>query len=1569
MMPYPIFSTVLIGEGSLLIQCAEHIRTAGHEIRTIISADRRIEDWANRHAVPYITPDTDLVEHLGKFPFDYLMSIVNLSILPPALLALPRQGAINFHDSLLPTYAGVHATSWALMHGEKTHGVTWHEMTGRVDAGRILKRRPIDIGSDETALSLNAKCYEAGAETFAELIHDLSLGTVTPVEARLEERSYFGKYERPESACLISWGSTAEEIRALVGALSFGPYDNPLGLPKILVGNDAVIAAEVEIIDIASPATPGTVTLVGDDAIHVATGSHDLVLRRLLTVEGQALSIADLVARSGLRVGYQFAAIDQDTAERLSTLHQTLARHEIFWVERLASLEPLDVPYANRSAPPSGPSSTPMETPVELAAIANDLGCTDSMADLVVAALAVYLGRLGDASKFDLGFTESTLRARVTGLDAVCAMQVPLSVTLQPRLRIGEALRAVLAQLHRVRQGMTFMRDVVARYSTLRRLLEYGGRPTFPIAVEIADDLDRCEPSVGSDLTLLVSTDGSSIRWIYDPAVLKAEHVDGMQQQFTQLLRAAMDSDAPLAGLPLLSARERLQVLVEWNATRTESPRTRCIHHAFEEQVDRTPDAVAVAFEGQQITYRELDARANQVARYLQALGVGPESLVGICLERSIDLIVALYGVHKAGGAYVPLDPTYPLDRLRFMIQDARLSLILTQEHLVDRLAQYDARVVRLDAEWPLIARGSVARVTSDAGPENLAYVIYTSGSTGKPKGVMVNHRNVINFFAGMDRRIAKDPAGVWLAVTSLSFDISVLELFWTLTRGFKVVLHADRERATGGAQLHRRAARRDVDFSLFYFASDEGEGVADKYQLLMEGAKFADRHGFSAVWTPERHFHAFGGLYPNPSVASAALAAVTERVKIRAGSVVLPLHSPIRVAEEWSLVDNLSKGRVGISFASGWQPDDFALAPQSFADRKDVMRRDIETVRKLWRGETVAFPGPTGDDVEVRTLPRPVQPELPVWLTAAGNPDTFRMAGEIGAGLLTHLLGQSIEELAKKIAIYRQSWRESGRTGSGHVTLMLHTFVGDNDDAVRETVRTPMKEYLRSSVDLIRKAAWSFPAFAVELQSGDHDRGDAFDSGILTDEEMDALLDHAFERYFRTSGLFGTPRTCLGMVERLKAIDVDEIACLIDFGVPSATTLQHLAQLDELRRLSCSTPGEEADYSIAGQIECHQVTHLQCTPSMASMLLTDERTCSAIRPLKNVLIGGEMFPAPLAKTLRGLVAGDVINMYGPTETTIWSSTYRVNGVANSIPVGRPIANTDLYILDSGLQPVPVGVPGELYIGGDGVVRGYLHRPELTGERFIRHPFSDAPDARLYRTGDVARYHSDGNVELIGRRDSQVKIRGHRIELGEIESLLQELPWVQEAAVVAREDAPGDIRLVGYVVVTRQTTVTTAELRDALKEQLPDFMVPSHIVVLDALPLTPNAKLDRRALPAPGQVQAGADRPCAAPRTDTERTLVEIWQSVLQTGAVGIHDNFFDIGGHSLLAMQLIARVRDAFGLKLPLRSLVEAPTVAELVVEIEGRQISEADADELARVLADLETLSDDEVLALLEQ
>ncbi len=929
--------------------------------------------------------------------------------------------------------------------------------------------------------------------------------------------------------------------------------------------------------------------------------------------------------------------------------------------------------------------------------------------------------------------------------------------------------------------------------------------PRFELAGLQTELLELDEVTVRFDLELHLWPSEGGLRGacIYKSDLFRPETVDRFLQHFQTLLEGAVAApDMPVSRLPLLSEAERRQVLSEWNDTRVEFPR-KCIHELIEAQAAETPDRMALVFEragqaSQALTYRELNERANQVARFLCRLGVGPQARVGVHLERSVELVVALLGILKAGAAYVPLDPEYPAERLRFIISDAGLQAILSREHLLDMLAPAPGLAVRMDRDQEEIAREQVGNPRLPADPKQAAYVIYTSGSTGTPKGVVIPHEAAASFFRGMDERLGgREAAGTWLAVTSISFDISVLELLWTLARGFKVVLLPDgadrRTPASPTAQAPAVASRR-LEFSLFYFADSATSRPGDRYRLLMEGARFADAHDFEAVWTPERHFHSFGGLYPNPALTGAMVAAVTRRVGIRAGSVVLPLHDPLRVAEEWAVVDNASQGRTGIAFASGWHFNDFVLAPDRYARRKESMLEQIEAVQRLWRGEPVTRCNGAGQDIEVRVFPRPVQEQIPLWITAGGNPETFRIAGELGANVLTHLLGQNLRELEERIGIYREARARSGRDpDTGRVTVMLHAFVGEDETVVSESVRGPFKQYLRTFTNLLSPVA------------------NAQGSQVYPEQ----MVEQAYQRYVKTSALFGTPESCLELVHRLQRLGVGELACLIDFGIADDEVLRSLRSLDALRQRSQGTaprarapvswpaqaPGPVVeDSSPAALIARHGVTHMQCTPSFARMMLLDQDGRAALAGLKKLMVGGEALPPHLARELLETVRGELHNMYGPTEATVWCTTSHVREAEGPITIGTPIANMSMYVLDGHLQPVPAGAVGEAYIGGVALASGYLGRPALSAERFVPDPFGTEPGGRLYRTGDLVRHLPGGALEFIGRADNQLKIRGHRIEPGEIEVRLLEHPDVGEAAVVARPDAFGEPTLQAYVV-------------------------------------------------------------------------------------------------------------------------------------------------------------------------
>ena len=658
------------------------------------------------------------------------------------------------------------------------------------------------------------------------------------------------------------------------------------------------------------------------------------------------------------------------------------------------------------------------------------------------------------------------------------------------------------------------------------------------------------------DLTVTI-LDWPSIKRVvvnYNTDLFNEETIARLAGHFETLLASIAANPAQrISEVPLLAPAERHQILVDWNNTARDYPRDRCVHQLFHEQVERTPNAIAAAGDSlqssreEQLTYRELDQRANQLAHYLQNLGVGPEVCVGISMHRTLEMLVAALGVLKAGGAYLPLDPAFPTERLDFMIQDSQLPVLITQERLLEQLPDHCARIVCLDADWTKIAQESrdvpVSRVTSD----NLAYVLYTSGSTGKPKGVQVPHRALTNFLSAMRHEPGLTDQDILLSVTTLSFDIAGLELYLPLITGGQVVI-VSREIAADGPQLAQQIVRRG------------------------------------------------------------------------------------------------------------------ATAMQA-------------------------------------------------------TPATWRMLLDSG---------------------------------------------------------------------------WS---------------GDS----------------------------------------RLK-----------------------------------------------------------------------------------ILCGGEALPRDLADQLLDR-CDSLWNMYGPTETTVWSTVQRIER-NKPITIGHPIANTRIYILDSRLEPVPIGVPGDLYIGGDGLARGYLNRPDLTAERFLPDPFSDASGARMYMTGDMARYLADGSIDFLGRSDQQVKVRGFRIELGEVEAMLAQHPALQQVVVAAREDALGERRLVAYAIFQPGQSPSTGEIRAFLKERLPDYMVPSTIVSLASFPLTPNGKVDRRALPEPAQVQSViSEEDFLAPRDRVERELVAIWEQVLNVRPISIRSNFFDLGGYSLLAIRAFTQIDQVLGKKLPIATIFQAPTIEQL--------------------------------------
>ncbi|ETS33664.1 non-ribosomal peptide synthase [Photorhabdus khanii NC19] len=659
---------VVIGGTTLAVFCAEQIQAAGHTIQAMLTTDTVLQTWAARQGIVCVNSVEALHTQIAQHPVDWLFSIVNPIILPAALIEQIRGGAFNYHNSPLPRYAGSHATSWALLARETHYAISWHCIEVGVDTGDIAVQWPVAIEEHDNAFSLNLKCYQAAQEGFIKLLRDLEQGKLVTYPQDLTQRSFYRQSRRPDGGGYLCWQQPGEALSALVRALDFGEnYLNPLGCPKLLLKQGPVRISWLQRLNHRSEEAPGTLIALEEEAWQVTTGSEDVRIGGFATLEGKLLSAGELADISELRPGQQLPLLSLQQAQNVKDTLQALASGESFWRERLASLLPLQLPFET-----TGKSAEPKWA---LSAWQSPLLKNGEKAPLQT--FAIYLARLTHQTEFQIGWCVDRVKNEPNGLSGLAPV-VPMTIKVefdQPWCTVANWINDELAQLA---QHRTFCRDLLSRSPSLCAIPALTTSRPWRVAVSfIPDDKPWEQNALGELLTLQMNNQGG-FRWIYDANRLNAEAVQRMSEHLQVLASSAGEGDdIPVWQFNLLPEAERTLLLETWNATQTRYPDQTCIHWLFEQQAEKTPEAIALVYEEHILSYAELNARANRLAHQLIALGVVPDQRVAICVASSPAQIVGLLAVLKAGGAYVPLDPAYPGERLVHILTDAAPAIVL----------------------------------------------------------------------------------------------------------------------------------------------------------------------------------------------------------------------------------------------------------------------------------------------------------------------------------------------------------------------------------------------------------------------------------------------------------------------------------------------------------------------------------------------------------------------------------------------------------------------------------------------------------------------------------------------------------------------------------------------------------------------------------------------------------------------------------------------------------------------------------------------------------------------------
>ncbi|MFD8806077.1 amino acid adenylation domain-containing protein [Streptomyces sp. NPDC059597] len=1553
-------SSVLIGGGSVLVRCGAALVAKGHRVTAVVTDDATARSWAVKAGIPH----HELAEAVSLAPdlsCDLLLSVGNYAVVPDALLACARRAAVNYHYGPLPAYSGLHTPSWAVAEGATEYGITWHRMDQVVDGGAVLKRQPVAIGPEDTALSLGLKCDEAAVVGVADLVDDIAAGRETPTPQDTSTRRYFSRHTQFPGEGLIDWNRSAERIAAMVRATDHGPFASPLVWPKIEVDGHfyAVRTAHWEPGAADDAVAPGTVLGCDASGLRVATGAGTVTLARLCTLEGEERPAGAVAAAHGVRPGTVLTSPGEDASARLTEAGTRASKAARHWRERLiqGGENPYRLPYpqpypdtlAGAEADP-----VPVHCRVPLPEGGPDLDAPAAAAAHVAGALGLFLGRASGLREVGLA-----MAAPREGVDAahrdLFTAWLPLPCRIDADATVAGNLRSVREEFARGQERGWIRRDFIGRDEELREhwaggastpdvLISWGARDTP------RHDGDR--PALELHVQVDGAEEGALVTFHHDPARLPGEDVARLAGQFGAWcgrLPAALER--PAADADLLTADERAYLVQEFNDTArgTADLPERGLHRLFEEAARDHAEDTALVCADTSLTYTELNVRANRLAHALTDRGVGRGDLVGVALHRSADLVVALLAVLKTGAAYVPVDPRFPAERVHQMLEDADPVLVVTPDDVPAVLAARGTRCVSVHLGAELSADDDLA---VEVGAGDLAYVLYTSGSTGRPKGVEITHGAVGNFLTAMRRRPGGPPGDRLLAITTVSFDISVLELFLPLLCGATTVVARAEETADAEA-LSGLMERHAITMM---------QGTPSTWQLLLDA-------GWRGAPTLKRIL--CGGEALSRDLADQLLAAA-------AGGSVWNMYGPTETTV-WSTAWEVTARDEEAGVLIG-EPID---RTQVYVLDENLAPVPLGFPGELCVGGAGVARGYRGDPGQTR-LRFPDNPFQPGTLYRTG--DLARFAGP---GRLT-LLGRNDRQI--KLRGHRIELGDVEAALVRHEAVRRAVVVGRGDQLAAYVVRDVARagEAAAATDQSTALAEWAAAwdrAYEAGPDTADGSSGPAdasfnlagwrnsYDGLPFTDEEMrdwqrssvQRILSHAPQDVFEIGS--GSGLMLFGLAPHCRSYHaVDASAAAVE------TTRRHLASLPHVtceQRAAHDLPevAEGAfDTVVVNSVAQYfpGVDYLTSVLEWATKAVTQGRVfLGDVRDLSLL----DVFHADVAHFRAEGEAGGTSAEELARRTEVGVRTERelvldqsyfaglrqlfpqIGRVDVTLRDGRHVNEMTRYRYDVtlhiGEDAPPVSPAVEKDWQAEGLDLTAL-RAELAS--VAEHPLrlNGIPNGRMAEVcGRVAAVLAARGTSVPAAPASwtdPVDLYGAAAEAGLELALLPSRSgdaWRCDA-VFWRPGLTPDLGPRPVAAVTREDLRQYANtpaagtpsapplhrvLRPWLTERLPAYMVPAFFVELDELPLTPNGKIDENALPDPVP-QADAT---AKPATELERDIISIWSDVLGHDRIGVDQNFFEIGGNSLRVVRVQTRLEELLGRPVLGAKLFEHFTVRSL--------------------------------------